>query len=343
MGGAIAYTNNQGQVKLVNVRGSRVMPILAELPFIPGNIWHVKPYSGSDSNTGQRPDQALKTLPYAQTAAVANQNDVVLMYAESNTAGSTTDYQSTTLNWAKDGVHLIGVNDGNPFSQRSRIGWASTATTALTSQVPLFSLSANDCLIKNVSFVVGNGQTYLSGGVYVSGDRNVLRNVGIAWPVNTGNDAVGAYAAYFSAAADTLVEDCVMGSYTIDSGSAANSTVLIGAGTGIITFRRDKFIQRLSSSTNTPFIKTVDANSIGFGCVWFEGCGFISTSVNAAHAQTSAMSITAAQASGRVIVDPNCYTNAGSWDNAHTSMVLIGGVLTPTSSAGFGTLYATAA
>ena len=58
------------QIELVNVRGNRVLPNLPlNLAMTQGDIWHVKPSSGSDSNTGKRPDVALKTLAKAQALA----------------------------------------------------------------------------------------------------------------------------------------------------------------------------------------------------------------------------------------------------------------------------------
>src|SRR3990172_5208195 len=91
-----------------------------------GKVWFVKPSTGSDGNTGKTPAKALKTLAKAQSLATADKGDVVYMVAESNTAASTTDYQSSVLAWAKDGVHLIGL-DSNPFlGQRARISNLST-------------------------------------------------------------------------------------------------------------------------------------------------------------------------------------------------------------------------
>jgi hypothetical protein len=71
-----------------------------------GNIWFVKPYTGSNSNDGKTPSTAFKTLAGALAAATANHNDIVYFCQENNTASETTDYQSVNLNWNKDGVHL---------------------------------------------------------------------------------------------------------------------------------------------------------------------------------------------------------------------------------------------
>src|SRR3970040_754976 len=87
------------------------------LPFT-GQAWFVKPNTGSDSYSGKKPNRAFATLAAALAAATADNGDVVYFIAESNTAASTTDYQSEALDWNKDGVHLIGVNAAPAIGQR---------------------------------------------------------------------------------------------------------------------------------------------------------------------------------------------------------------------------------
>ncbi len=75
-----------------------------------GNVWFVEPSTGVDSsgpNDGKTVATAFKTLAYALSRATANQNDIIYMFAQSNTAASTTDYQAATLTWNKDFVHLL--------------------------------------------------------------------------------------------------------------------------------------------------------------------------------------------------------------------------------------------
>jgi hypothetical protein len=167
----------------IKERGTRIMPVLPGLsvPFTQGNVWHVKPYSGSDSNYGDHPDSAFKTLTQAQSAATANQNDIVLMYYESNTAASTTDYQSTNLAWAKDNVHLVGVGDGSFLGQRSRIAQLSTALTISD----LFTVSANNCIIAGLEIYQGIASaapttSNTCRAMVVSGMRNKVINCQIS-------------------------------------------------------------------------------------------------------------------------------------------------------------------
>lgn len=139
-----------------------------------GNVWFVKPGTGSNSSNGKSPAQAFKTLAFALSQATANQNDVIYFFAESNTAANTTDYQSTTLTWNKDLVHLIGINAGPQISQRSRIAQLATVKTMEN----LFVVSANDCIIANVEIFQGVtiSTAVAPVALTVSGSRNHFIN-----------------------------------------------------------------------------------------------------------------------------------------------------------------------
>ena len=313
------------QAKLINVRGNRVMPNLPPwLAFSHGDIWHVKPYSGSDSNPRDRPDRAVKTLVRAQAMATADQNDIVLLYSESNTGAYTTDYLTTTLEWAKDGVHLIGVNSGGPVSSRSRVSWLSTA--ASSSDIPLITFSADNCYISDIGVFVGIADANLSFGLNVTGDRNRFERIGVVWPGDDTNDAAGGYALKLDGVADSLFKDCWFGSYTISTGTAANSIVLMDTGLSGVKFENCDFIHRTTNATNSVHLKTADAGSIGFGCVTFVNSRFIGIP-EVATAATAVGTITAGQ-QGRIIMD-TCFTNLSKWDNSDSDMILVLGPATP--------------
>lgn len=145
-----------------------------------GNVFYVRPRTGSAGADGRSPQTAVKTLAAALALCTANQNDIVYLMAESNTAANTTDYQSVALDWNKDGVHLIGVNDGSFLGQRSRISNLSTATAIVGG---LFILSANNCLIQGIEIFQGQGGTNPTGAsiaMTVSGQRNSIVNCQIS-------------------------------------------------------------------------------------------------------------------------------------------------------------------
>jgi len=288
------------------------MPIFGSGLPTQGNVWFVKPASGNDAADGRSPADSFKTLARALDRAVANQNDIVFLFAESNTAGSTTDYQSSTLDWNKDMVHLIGVNAGSPFSQRSRVAFTSAYNTASN----LFTVSAKVCYIANVEFFAGVAGTSPTGCMQVTGSRNVFENCHIAGIGHNNNDIAGAYSLYLNGVEEIRFKDCRIGLNAIDAGSQANSEILMANTVKNVIFQNTLIYRRIEHATNHPLVKVAAATSLD-ELVLFDNCQFISTSTNYAHVQAGAFKFVAAPTQGLVFVH-NCLlyngTSAGKWD-----------------------------
>lgn len=189
-----------------------------------GDIYYVKPYSGSDANNGKTPAKAFKTLRYALSQATADQNDVVYLMSESNTAANTTDYLDSALDWNKDGVHLIGVNCGSMLGQRSRIAQLSTVKTI----EDLFTVSADNCLIANIEVFhgVASGTQTAGRAMVVSGQRNRIVNCQISGIGDSSFDDAGARSLAVTGSENTF-QHCYIGLDTIIRGTAA-AEVTIG-------------------------------------------------------------------------------------------------------------------
>jgi hypothetical protein len=248
-----------------------------------GNYWYVKPSTGSDSNVGNSPSTAFKTLSHALSQATANNNDVIFLIAESDTAGSTTDYQTTTLNWNKSLTHLIGI--GGLVDQRSRIAAKSTATGV----APVVTLSANDCYFSNIEIYGGvSGDATSFGAMSITGNRNYFENVtfyGIG-----GSDAVtaGAYNVKFSASTLNTFVNCIFGN---DNVSIDNSTQgeIYFAGTGANTTSKIRFINCVFRSwiSNAGYLFVTFAGTTSIDrTIEFTNCQFYAQSTNDATALT---------------------------------------------------------
>ena len=211
-----------------------------------GNTYFVKPYSGNDGNSGKTIDAALKTLAAALALATANQNDVIYLCQENNTASKTTDYQSVTLDWNKDSVHLIGIGNGPSalIGQRSRIAFISTYATASN----LFTLSANNCLIKGIEFFEGVADTNPTGCMKVTGTRNVIENCQISGIGATTNDLAAAYSLSIQGdenrfnncyiGLDTVIRATALGEVRIVSGTRTIfDNCIIQSYTSLTTFK----------------------------------------------------------------------------------------------------------
>jgi hypothetical protein len=245
--------------------------------FTNGKPWFVKPGTsagGSDGFTGDAADQPFATLSYAQSVASADKNDVVYMIASSNTAANTTDAQTTTLLWAKDAVHLIGINAGQAISQRSRIGVASTATGA--SVAPLMTVSANNCRIENIQVISELASADAIGSVLVSGQRNHFVNCHFAGAATTTQDVAGAYSLKVTGS-ENLFDDCTIGLDTITRATATYEMYMSGGATRNI-FRNCRIITYAGHNTMTwlTTATTLDRFTL------FENCIFINASNSAA-------------------------------------------------------------
>jgi hypothetical protein len=282
-----------------------------------GNTWFAKPYSGSDNRDGKSPRSALKTLLQAQSQAKANQNDVVNVFAESDTAANTTDYQSATLAWAKDGVHLIGVNARQALSQRSRVAFASSYATASN----LFTLSANGCLIANMEFFAGVASVNPTGCFNVTGERNHIVNCHIAGLGGAAgaNDIAGAYSLQISGQ-ENLFEDCVIGVDTITLGAALNSQLLMSGGAARNIFRRCVFLCYTNHATNHVFLRAATASIDRF--LVFEDCQFINPVDSLSTQLTSAFVVNAAAGGTVALVGgKTAVLGATHWNSTNSANV----------------------
>lgn len=279
-----------------------------------GRIIFVRPGTGADGRDGSTPEKAVATLAQALDLATANQNDIVALMAESNTAADTTDYQSTQLDWSKDLVHLVGVSAGGPIAQRARIAAISTYTSAL----PPFKLSANGCLIKGVHINMGVADTTPLGAMKVTGQRNVIDNCHIAGIGNDANDIAGAYSLNLNGAAENLFRDCHIGLDTIARGTGANCELLVDGGAA-----RNKFVDcliyaMLEHATNHPLVRLTGATAID-RWLWFKNCMFLNQSVNYGIAQAGNFKLSADLTQGFIILEnpmtnPSDDATAVKWD-----------------------------
>lgn len=287
-----------------------------------GNVWFVKPVSGNDGNDGMTPQTPFATLAHALSSATAGQNDIVYLLAESNTASATTDYQSTTLDWNKDLVHLIGVNCGPLLGQRSRISNLSTAAA----MAPLFKVSANGCLIANIEVFQGTpGSGTTSIAMQVSGQRNRIVNCQISGNGDlTGVTDVAGTRSLKVSGSENIFQHCYIGLDTVIRGTQTEE-VEISAGARN-TFESCHFETYTSLST----FKMV---TVATGCdrfVKFLDCDFLAVqNITSAVAPTGAIGITTMN--GQVIVkNPYLYgfSNYVTADNTYVQMLGINGLAT---------------
>jgi len=251
-----------------------------------GNRYFVAPGTGSDGNTGTSIDAPFATLGRALEAATANQNDIVYLLAQSNTSADTTDYQTTTLDWNKDLVHLIGCGANPMIGQRARIAQDASATTLDN----LMTVSADACIIANIGIFQGIASSTATSSIAltVSGERNHFINCQISGIGNSSMDDAGSRSLKVSGG-ENYFEKCYIGLDTVIRGTATTE-VEISAGARNIF---DDCI--INSYTSLSTFKALTAGSPDRFVMLKNGC-----LLNAVQGITSAVAPTGAIASGSV-------------------------------------------
>jgi hypothetical protein len=252
-----------------------------------GNTYYVKPYSGSNSNDGLTADTAFATLAKALSSATADNGDTVYLIAESNTGASTFDYLTAALDWNKDGVHLIGIGCEPFIGSRAGLRNALTATTI----EDLFTVSADNCLIENISAFQGDVTSTATAprAVVVSGMRNRFVNCQFSGNGDTGGsmDVAGARSLAVTGAENNF-QHCYIGLDTVIRGT---QTTEVYTTTGARNVFEDCMINSYTS------LSTFKAITVGASdrFVLLKNC-----ILNAVQNITSAVAPTGAIASGSV-------------------------------------------
>lgn len=288
-----------------------------------GKAWFVKPSTGNDGNSGSSPNAALKTLATALSKATANKDEVVYLIAESNTAGSTTDYQAATLDWNKDGVHLVGVGASPMIGSRARIGQLSTVKTIDT----LFKLSANNCYIANLEIFQGVATSTATTPVamQVTGQRNKIANCQISGIGDTSMDVAGARSLLLTAAAENEIVHCYIGLDTVIRATAAAEVELAGAAT------RNRFSDcHFESYTSNASMLMVTIAAAMDRFTIFKDCIFNNVlNISSATAMTAALS--GAAINGVVLIKDSMFagfTNITAADNSRVQVLGLNGLAT---------------
>lgn len=288
----------------------------------------IGPGQGSDSYDGLSPFTPFRTLARALAMATANRNDTVFLLAQGNTASWTTDYQSATLDWNKNGVHLIGVNSQPQLGQRSRVAFLSTYDTASN----LFTVSANGCLIQNIEFFAGVAGTTPTGCMKVTGQRNRFSNCQISGMGNSANDIAGAYSLSLAAAQENLFVDCYIGLDTVTLGAAANSQIVCSAAATRNMFLRCQIATYTNHATNNNFLRAPTGSLDRW--LNFNDCQFINP-IDASSTNLTQAFIVASDAGGGVyLIGKTGVIGATDWNSTDAGNVR--GILGTVTAGTFG-------
>jgi hypothetical protein len=219
---------------------------LAGVPVGPKSVAYiVDPTNGYDTNSGLRPEAALKTLAAAEDKCVANQHDVVLYIAPSSDTASTAYDLEATLTWDKNLTHLVGICAPTMVGQRARL-FLVAGNNDIT---PMIAWSASGCVVKNIYIFHGVADADSLIEFQLTGGRNYFENVHFAGNGHA-TQAVdgGAALAIGTNGSENTFVDCTIGVDTATQAAGCVSLLFNGVGAARNIFKGCNFILQASAA-----------------------------------------------------------------------------------------------
>ena len=266
-----------------------------------GDSWFVNELAANanDNNSGDVADPFL-TLDAAQAAAKANNGDVVLLMG--------TSHRTTPLNWAKNGVSLVGLLAGSN-NNRSRIsvlpvssGLTQTQVTALH---PLVNVTGQGCSFLNIEGFHGFDGSLTPPAASVCWAEAAGRNYYDNCQFFGGGDALTAALAgmrslTIGGSGENLFDGCTIGLDTIVRASNPNASLELIGGTARNKFRWSSFESYCSDASDVHILIQsggMDRYLMLQSCILHNFGGT---------ALSAAITNAGGSPAGDVILDPNC-------------------------------------
>jgi hypothetical protein len=257
-----------------------------------GNSWFVNEGVAATGNgSAARP---YKTLAEAQVAAVANNNDVVYLMG--------TVHTTATINWAKNGVSLVGLAAPSD-NDRARI-----SASGVTVFSPLVNVTGQGCTFVNLGTFHGFNNASAQVCWNDAGGRNFYSNVQFLGMGNaTAAAQAGSRSLTVAGSGENLFVGCTIGLDTVLRATNANASLELLTGTPRNTFRNCVF-QALVSDAADVHVKVGPGGIDRYAL--FDNCTFMNGVDSTGTAMTAAFSVDAA-AGGSVIVQGGISIGAG--------------------------------
>lgn len=284
--------------------------------------------TGSDRNAGTSWDKALKTITAAYAKCTAGKNDVVYVIGNGQSTGS--QRLSSTLTWAKDATHLIGVSTPGRYSQRSRIAPLSGATAFS----PLMTVSADGCIIANLQFFHGFVDEAGAGiCLNVTGERNFFEGCHIAGMGHAEmGDNAGSSSLSLTGNGENTFRRCTIGLNTI-ARSTTNAEIDLKSA-AVRNYFEDCDIVTFADNAGHLFVKADSSGDLDRETI-FSRCRFLNSVCSTATAMTGALSVHAS-AGGLILLDCCTLVGATDWvagaDNANVYLAGHGQAYTGTAN-----------
>lgn len=303
--------------------GSRLKTIMDAAGSI-GNVFYLDPTHGNVGATGVLGDP-VKTLAAGYALLRDGYNDVLV-----DVSGTSSISLDAGFTWAKSYAHFVGACSPVPYSPRSRIFLSAAGATSTF----LFKVTGQGCVFQNLLIFAGVDDNTACYAGWVTGSRNLFKNVHFAGIGHATMDVAGAGSLLLDGSAENLFEDCTIGLDTIARGANSRELVFDGAATRE-TFKNCRIVAYISNAGHA-LVKVADGTGID-RLISFQNCHFIADSENRATALTSVFDIPVIS-QGMIDLDVNCHVSswgtATAWDS--NSRGAISAAMTAPTAAGAG-------
>jgi len=268
-----------------------------DLPATKGKYIFVDYGSGSDGNTGDSPENAVKTIAQAYSMATTNMDDVIIL------TGSASHVVTSMLTVAKNRVHFIGMDasGGRLYGQNAKISMG--VTTVATDLAAMKNTGVRNSFT-NIKFTSANTKDESLYGVIEAGEYAVYNNC--EFYKETDLDATGAAELVLNGDSAQF-NGCTVGSLAnAISGDVIRANVLLTkelGGSGKVmrdcTFQNCFFWKRASHVNNRFVYAAADADVERM--LIFKDCVFYNAA-NAAALPAQAISAAANLTVGSILV-----------------------------------------
>ena len=253
-----------------------------------GNSFFVNEATGNDSNVGSSASP-FATLDAALAAATPNNGDTVYLMG--------TSHRSSTLNWNKDGVSLIGLTAPSN-NDRARI--SQTGSSVFT---PLVNVTAQGCSFIDLATFHGFNDASAQICWAEAGGRNYYENVEFLGMGNaTAAAQAGGRSLTIAGNGENQFINCTYGTDTVLRATNANATLEFLGGTARNILRGGVFQSLVSDAADVHILAktaSVDRSQYLFGCLFSNGVDSTGTAMSQAISW-------ATDAGGNIILDQNC-------------------------------------
>lgn len=237
-------------------------------PLPPGGIWYYVKGTGSDSNSGLTPDDALKTVTAGYAKLRDGYNDVLAVLASTSAIN-----EAAAITWSKNLAHMVGFGAPTHAAQRTRI----VCNAAGASMSPFITVSGYGCIFANLNIWQGQANASTLINVSVTGSRNYFRNVHFAGGGHATQAVDGGASLHINGGSENLFELCTIGVDTIAAGTGMAGLVYAATGGAARNVFRNCLFTLYAGHAGAIFVEALGNSGLDRYHI-FERCRFINLS-----------------------------------------------------------------